>query len=122
MNIADFDNLDHKNIWQSMEVGIKTIINNLNCSFFPLVNNSSGCDAVYLAKGLLEDGTMNECDLNIFAIELKDTRDTSTNEWMKKVEKLTSFRCIFPRLRSALKLQGKTLKYHIILIGREEDS
>ena len=128
-------------VWYSMQATIKTIMSNLDCSIFPCAQGAAGCDLVLLAKevrsetlpdaddtGTDEDegdtGTVKGDTYHIIAVELKDRRGTEPEEWEKKIGLLTSYRCIVPRLRAALKAKDPSdeLVYHILLAGREHSS
>ena len=103
-------------IWRSMESSIKTIMQNyMTCSIFPVVKDATGCDLVLLCR----DGT-NPKAYHFVALEVKDSRNTSSQDWQEKLFKLTSCRCIIPRLKAAMEKEGIVLTYHIVFAGREE--
>ena len=133
-----------------MEATINTIMNNLDWSIFPCAQNTTdtggsggaGCDLVLIAKKVCkntetdpfesddEDGgdtgtrIIKGDTYHIIAVELKDRRGTEPEEWAKKLDLLTSYRCIVPRLRAAFKARDPSdeLVYHILLAGRPEHS
>ena len=103
-------------IWRSMESFSNIIMQDyMNCSIFPVVKDATGCDLVLLCR----DGT-NPNAYHFVAVEVKDSRNTSSQDWQEKLVKLTSCRCIFPRLRAAMEKKGVVLTYHIVFAGRED--
>jgi hypothetical protein len=106
-------------LWQFLKATVKTILDNLDCSIFPAIDATPGCDSIMLLKGVDENGNINENDIHIVAIELKDSPSTSSEQWNEKFKLLTSIRCIVPFLKTGLEKLGKTLTYHIVFVGRE---
>ena len=139
-------------VWLSMEATINTIINNLDCSIFPChqatatsgsgSGSGAGCDLVLIAKEVNKDtdasdaydsdtstdaGTGKGNTYHIIAVDFGKVNSRPTQpeeEWEKKLDLLTSYRCIVPRLRAALKAKDPSneLVYHILLAGRPEHS
>lgn len=110
-------------------------------SMFPMAKDAHGCDLVMLLREIennkiaadddndndaTDDGNNDIVEnlgiIHVIAIELKDRRKTKETEWQKKIELLTSHRCILPKLRTALLNKGfKDVQYHIVFAGREHD-
>ena len=135
-------------VWLSMETTINNIMNNLDCSIFPCHQaaggsggGGAGCDLVLIAKEVNKDtdasdpyeddtgtdaGTGKGNTYHIIAVDFGkvNSRPTQPEEWEKKLDLLTSYRCIVPRLRAALKAKDPSneLVYHILLAGRPEHS
>ena len=140
-------------VWLSMEATINTIMNNLDCSIFPCTQATAtsgsgsgggvaGCDLVLIAKEMCKEtysddtcesdtgmgtGLVKGDTYHIIAVDFgKDqSRPTQPEEaWEKKLDLLTSHRCIVPRLRAALKARDPSneLVHHIVLAGRPEHS
>ena len=95
-----------------MQVQIDIILRNKDCSVFELSERAAGCDLVLLCKE-------SDSKYHIVALEIKDSRATRMEVWLDKLRKLTSFRCIVPRLRSELQKENIDLSYHIVFAGRD---
>ena len=101
-----------RKVWHSMQVQIDIILRNKDCSVFELSERAAGCDLVLLCKE-------SDSKYHIVALEIKDSRATRMEVWLDKLRKLTSFRCIVPRLRSELQKENIDLSYHIVFAGRD---
>jgi hypothetical protein len=129
-------------VWNNMQTTIDNFVNGIdnNISMFPMAKDAAGCDLIMLLREIennkiadddddndvTDDGNNNIVEnlgvIHVIAIELKDRRNTEETEWQKKIELLTSHRCILPRLRAALLNKGfKDVQYHIVFAGREHD-
>ena len=130
-------------VWNNMQTTIDNFVKGIdnNISMFPMAKDAAGCDLIMLLREIennkiaaaadddndvTDDGNNNIVEnlgvIHVIAIELKDRRNTEETEWQKKIELLTSHRCILPRLRAALLNKGfKDVQYHIVFAGREHD-
>ena len=132
------------NVWNNMQTTIDNFEKGIDnkISMFPIAKDAAGCDLIMLLREIennkiaaadddddndvTDDGNNNIVEtpgiIHVIAIELKDRRKTKETEWQKKMELLTSHRCILPRLRAALLNKGfKDVQYHIVFAGREHD-
>jgi hypothetical protein len=131
-------------VWNNMQTTIDNFVkgNDDKISLFPMAKDAAGCDLVMLLheienNKIAADDDDNDNDatddgnnyivenlgiIHVIAIDLKDRRNTEETEWQKKIELLTSHRCVLPRLRAALLNKGfKDVQYHIVFAGREHD-
>ena len=103
-------------------------------------SGGGGCELVLIAKEVrkytetdpydsdtcTDAGIVKDDTYHVIAVDFaKDqSRTTDPEEWEKKLDLLTSYRYIVPRLRAALKARDPSneLVYHIVLAGRPEHS
>jgi hypothetical protein len=121
---------DFKNWKDGMFAQLKKLITAVDkkVTFVPCVKGAEGLEMVVMwttKDGSDEDSDGHQSDdkctrtVNIAAIELKDRRDTTVDEWKRKLASLHSHRCIiwwFQPIVSSTWI----VNFHLVLGGREE--
>jgi hypothetical protein len=95
------------------------IVDSKRSSILPISDDAIGCDLLLKLYGTNESSQINEKDVHIVVMELKDSRKTTQEAWAKKFELLLGYRSCIHFLAELYKTTNVTVTFHIIMAGRE---
>lgn len=108
-----------KALHNSLKSMAKQIVESQRSLILPISNDAIGCDLLLKLFGTNENSEINENDVHIVVMELKDSRKTTQEAWDKKFELLLGYRSCIHFLAELYATTNVTVKFHIIMAGRE---